>query len=139
MSMREPAVRQRTPEDSGGLVEQGGRGRVRGADIGRLCNERGWSRDKLIRELRSAARRLKPQLQLPADDSLKRMIRQWINSDRDLSAMYAELLTLAFGLPFEPGRDDVEPDDGMQALAERLARTASTLDGELVALLEQQT
>src|SRR3954449_11491873 len=136
MSMREPAVRQRTREDSGGLVERGGRGRVRGADIGRLCNERGWSRDKLIRELRAVARRR--NLQLPADDSLKRMIRQWINSDRDLSAMYAELLTLVFGLPFETGRDP-EPDDGALALAERLSRTASALDAELVLLLEQQT
>ena len=75
---------------------------------------------------------------LPADDSLKRMIRQWINSDRDLSAMYAELLTLVFGLPFETGRD-AEPDDGALALAERLSRTASALDAELVLLLEQQT
>src|SRR3954451_17340163 len=99
MSVREPAVRQRTPEDSGGLGERGGRGSVRGADIGRLCNERSWSRDKLIRELRAVARRR--NLQLPADDSLKLMIRQWINSDRELSAMYAELLTLVFGLTFE--------------------------------------
>src|SRR4051812_6345999 len=136
MSMREPAVRQRTPEDSGGLVEREVGGRVRGADIGRLCNDRGWSRDKLIRELRAVARRR--NLQLPADDSLKRMIRQWINSDRELSAMYAELLTLVFGLPFETGREP-EPDDGALALAERLSRTASTLDGELVLLFEQQT
>src|SRR3954454_19905560 len=138
MSMREPAVRQRTPEDSGGLVERGGRGRVRGADIGRLCSERGWSRDRLVRELRAAARRRNPKLQLPEDDNLKRMIRQWINSDRDLSAMYAELLTLVFGLPFETGRDP-KPDDGALALAERLTRTASVLDAELVLLLEQQT
>src|SRR4051794_32086711 len=138
MSMREPAVRQRTPEDWGGLAERGGRGRVRGADIGRLCSERGWSRDRLVRELRAAARRRNRKLQLPADDSLKRMIRQWINSDRDLSAMYAELLTLVFGLPFETGRE-VEPDDGTLALAERLTRAASTLDAELVLLFEQQT
>src|SRR3954447_19401117 len=138
MSMREPAVRQRTPGDSGGLDPRGGQERVRAADIGRLCSERGWSRDRLVRELRGAARRLKPQLELPADDSLKRMIRQWINSDRDLSPLYAELLTLVFGLPFETGRDP-EPDDGALALAERLSRTASALDAELVLLLEQQT
>src|SRR3954464_3659190 len=136
MSMREPAVRQRTPGDSGGLDPRGGQGRVRAADIGRLCSERSWSRDKLIRELRAAARRLNSRQELPADDSLKRMIRQWINSDRDLSPMYAELLTLFLGRPLEPGRD-VEPDDGALALAERLSRTASTLDADLVLLFEQ--
>ena len=41
-------------------------------------------------------------------------------------------------MPFETGRDD-EPDDGALALAERLSRTASALDAELVLLLEQQT
>ena len=111
---------------------------MRAADIGRLCSERSWSRDKLIRELRAAARRLNSRQELPADDSLKRMIRQWINSDRDLSPMYAELLTLVFGVPFETGRDD-EPDDGALALTARLSRTASALDAELVLLLEQQT
>src|SRR3954471_249490 len=122
MSMREPAVRQRTPGDSGGLDPRGGQGRVRAADIGRLCSERSWSRDRLIRELRAAARRLNSRQELPADDSLKRMNRQGVNSDRGLSPMYAELLTLVFGVPFETGRYD-EPDDGGLALTARLSRT----------------
>lgn len=109
---------------------------MRESDIDRLCTDRGWSRGRLALELRQAARRT--GLTLPADESLKRMIRQWVNGDRSLSEMYADLFSLAFGVAFEVASDD-DSGDGPDTLAQELGRVGSALDGELVDLFEQQT
>jgi hypothetical protein len=120
--------------------------RVYAVDIGTLCDERGWSRTRLMHELRRAAQAR--SIPLPAEDSLKRMIREWANGRRGLSDLYAELLTHVFGVPILPGRDAGQTDgnshqaqpteDPESELTQRLD-TASTVDGGLVALLEGQT
>ncbi|EFC86141.1 hypothetical protein [Parafrankia sp. EUN1f] len=71
-----------------------------GPDINRLSCERGWSRARLVLELRRAA--TAGRATLPGDESLKRMIRQWANGQRGLSPLYADLLTAVFGVRFEP-------------------------------------
>ena len=98
-----------------------------------LCKERGWSRSRLVLELRRVAGQRGAVL--PADESLKRMIRQWINGDRGLSEFYAELFTAVFGVPFETVKE--ESADGAGVLVERLL-WAGALDGELVTLFAQQ-
>lgn len=108
---------------------------MRGSDIQRLCDERGWSRARLILEMRRHSERARHL----SDDSLRRMLRQWINSDRGLSDEKAELFSLVFGLPFEVAGADPAADDDAAALSEQLSRTGTALDAELVALLEQQT
>ena len=55
-------------------------------DLAALCDVRGWSRTRLVRELRSAASGTGRTL--PDDDSLKRMIRLWVNGSRAPSPMY---------------------------------------------------
>jgi len=89
-----------------------------------------------VLELRQAARR--KVVTLAADESLTRMIRQWVNGDRTLSEMYADLFTLVFGVPFEVASDD-DLGDGPDTLAQELGRVGSALDGQLVELFEQQT
>ncbi len=113
------------------------------SDLARLCDQRGWTRTRLMLELRNAARRTRHGL-LPEDASLKRMIREWIHGRRGLSPEYADLFTEIFGMPFRTGKPRApsvaassspaeDPD-----LAARLT-AAETLDGPLVAALEAQT
>src|SRR5215207_3719175 len=71
---------------------------MRATDINALCEQRGWSRAKLIQQLRTAAR--VQSTQLPNDDSLRRMIREWAAGRRGLSDFYADLMTATFGFPF---------------------------------------
>ena len=115
-------------------------------ELPRLCADRGWSRTRLVLELRNAARRRGSALpggttlSLPEDDSLKRMVRQWISGDRGLSPMYADLLTIVFGMPFESATaEQAGNDEDASALSDRLVRVSTALDAELVELLEQQT
>ncbi len=78
-------------------------------EIGALCAQRGWTRTRLIYEMRRAARGR--NIELPAGDSLKRMVRSWNRGDRGLSAFYAEILGAALGVGFavgKPGGDFVD-------------------------------
>jgi len=113
-------------------------------EINALCQERNWTRARLILELRRAAKARGRTL--PPDDSLRRMIREWAKGTRGLSEFYVELFGDAFGLPVN-GRSPVAPgkltpdaavDDSLDDLADRLTRAAN-VDLELVALLESQT
>jgi len=113
------------------------------SELGPLCRSRGWSRARLILELRRAA--TTQRVTLPPDDSLKRMAREWINGRRGLSEFYAELLTLAFGIEFLPGKPAEAPleveqtaTDTASDLEARLV-SASAVDATLVMLLEGQT
>lgn len=105
-------------------------------DIGRLCKERGWSRARLVLELRKHARR--SGIELPSDDSLKRMLRQWSSGARDVSPMYAGLLSAALGVDVSAGGEAPASDDA-QHLRVRLARARTAVDAELVELFEMQT
>ncbi|MGH3502541.1 MAG: hypothetical protein ACRDQA_16865 [Nocardioidaceae bacterium] len=109
-------------------------------DIPSLCSARGWSRARLIAELRRAAG--SRQITLPADASLKRMVREWANGRRGLSDFYASLLSATLGVSFTEGRGGStvdDSDDGQQdELAQRL-NTAAAVDGDLVRRLEDQT
>jgi tetratricopeptide (TPR) repeat protein len=110
---------------------------LRGTDIQRLCDERGWSRSRLVKEMRRAAR--SPDEILPSDDSLKRMLRQWINGDRG-SEQRAALLSAVFGVPFEAAAAPVvEVDEASAVLTEHLARARSSLDVELIDVFQGQT
>jgi hypothetical protein len=112
---------------------------MRGPDIQQLQQQRGWSRGRLILELRQAARR-QDIGQLPSEDSLRRMIREWIAGDRGLSKLYADLLTDALGAPFATGRDAAgEPDDAGEELRARLDHARAVVDPGLVELLERHT
>lgn len=107
-------------------------------DLQRLSDDRGWSRTRLIVELRRAA--AGSGQCLPAELSLKRMIRQWVNGERGLSAFYADLFAAVFGVAFDTA-DTVATAGGEAAAADlldRLAR-AGSLDKDLVALFEVQT
>lgn len=112
-----------------------------GTDLVRLCDQRGWSRSRLVLELRSAARRKRRGL-LPDDPSLKRMIREWAHGRRGLSADYAELFAEVFGVPFVVGKGGAAPmptpPPADTDLSARLA-AAEALDAPLVSLLEAQT
>lgn len=113
-----------TAEDSGGL---GGDS----LDIGAMCAARGWSRSRLISAMRRTA--AIDGAELPGDDSLKRMIRLWINGERRPSDEYAALLARTFGV----ARVDTGSDsDGFLDL---IARAESSVDAELVVRLEAQT
>jgi hypothetical protein len=70
--------------------------------IDALCQERGWSRKRLIGELRRVAK-VKGET-LPSDDALTRMIRAWNSGDRGLSELYASLLSTVFGVRFVAGK-----------------------------------
>jgi hypothetical protein len=79
-------------------------------EIGALCKQRRWTQQRLIHELRCVAR--SRNVELPADESLKRMLRLWNTAKRGLSPFYAELLGTAFGVPFaegKPGGGDMTP------------------------------
>jgi hypothetical protein len=119
----------------------GDRSLMDGTDLGRLCEQQGWSRARLMLELRNAARRRKRGL-LPDDASLKRMIREWAHGRRGLSAEYADLFADVFGAPFAIGKRGAGPTPaplhGETDLAARLA-AAEALDAPLVTLLEAQT
>lgn len=112
------------------------------ADIGGLCSDRGWTRSRLILELRRAARIR--DMELPSDDSLRRMIREWTNGRRGLSPFYADLLSAAFKIPFIPGRQGEPEDAGAPAEDERIElakrlNAATIVDKSLIDLLENQT
>ena len=107
-------------------------------DIDQLCRDRGWTRTRLIHALRSAAQRRGDVL--PADDSLRRMVRQWVSRTRQPSTLYASLLSDVFGVPFgRPTPPVTGQEESTRAeLDERLARAAA-VDRDVVALLEDQT
>lgn len=67
-----------------------------GEDLLRFLQVRGWTRARLIRELRRAGVRRGDEL--PGDDSLRRMIRQWVTGARGISPRYAVLLDDVFGV-----------------------------------------
>ena len=114
--------------------------------IGPLCADRGWSRARLIAELRRAGQ--ERNITLPGDDSLRRMVREWVHGRRGFSDFYAELFTTVFGVHFTPTNPDgraanhaslTAAANGMSDnLAKRLD-TAAAVDAELVRLLEAQT
>jgi hypothetical protein len=109
-------------------------------EIEALCRERRWTRSRLVLELRRVGRRAGEEL--PGDDSLKRMIREWNSGRRSVSSLYQSLLTEVFGLPessdvhLGPDAPSTAADEG--ELVDRLT-TAAAADGELVYLFEQQT
>lgn len=108
-------------------------------EINRLCKERGWTRSRLVLELRTAARRR--NVQLPSDDSLKRMIREWAAGRRGLSEFYADLLSSIFA-DFQAGQASAkqlgENAGEIDELQHRLSASLA-VDDELVSLLEAQT
>ena len=113
--------------------------------IGPLCATRGWTRPRLIHELRRAAR--ERSVELPGDDSLRRMIREWVSGRRGLSEFYADLFTAVFGVVFAPGTADGQAPNGssgpgvdgvQEELVSRL-NMAAAVDLDLVQLLEAQT
>lgn len=109
--------------------------------INDLCRQRGWTRSRLILELRKAGRNRK--VELPSDDSLKRMIREWAAGRRGLSEFYADLLGSIFGVVFTSGQASPAEEparilDAADELQQRLS-TSLTVDNELVLLLEGQT
>ncbi|NED95853.1 hypothetical protein G1H11_11075 [Phytoactinopolyspora alkaliphila] len=113
--------------------------------INALCEQRGWSRARLIHELRRVASVRRESL--PSDESLLRMVREWANGRRGLSTFYAELLTDVFGVRFGTGKveHNGSPDDKPTPAAEqadelkRRLDAATTIDDSLVALFEAQT
>jgi hypothetical protein len=111
--------------------------RLRASDVQRLCDERGWSRARLMLELRKAALALNDDL--PSDDSLGRMIRQWLNSDRGLSERSAKFFTMVFGVPFEVGSGPEAEAGASASLEVRIAKAKWTLDADLYELFTQQT
>jgi tetratricopeptide (TPR) repeat protein len=117
---------------------------VRGTDVDALCRQRGWSRTRLVHEMRTAARQQRLG-ELPAEDSLKRMIRMWANGSRGLSEFHAGLLTSVFGIPFAFGNQEPPPpaplgDEGQAAeVRARVERSRASVDAGLVDLLELQT
>ena len=117
---------------------------MRGTDIAELQEGRGWTRSRLVHELRLVARRLDVG-ELPSDESLKRMIRQWISGSRGLSDFHADLLTAAFGVPFAAGRPSEEIADRAATyptadeLRARLDQVRAVVDSQLVDLLEAHT
>jgi hypothetical protein len=110
-------------------------------DIGRLCAERQWSRARLMLELRRAADRRRKRL--PGDDSLKRMIREWVHGRRGLSEFYALILGDAFGVVFGavPVVSAALTADQPESVVELLQRldAACIVDAGLVRLFEDQT
>lgn len=101
-------------------------------DVDALCRERGWTRSKLVHEMRKAASA--QGWELPGDDSLRRMIRQWTGGARTPGAQYASLLGGVFGLRSAT----VGPEEDGE-LSELLDRGDCGADLALVASLEAQT
>lgn len=98
-------------------------------DVAALCSARGWSRSRLLRELRSVAKARGEAL--PSDESLGRMVRQWANGSRQPGEHYRLLLHQAFAIP---DGEAIEPE----GVAETRAR-ALAVDVDLVDALEAQT
>lgn len=65
-------------------------------NISSLCAERGWSRARLISQMRKEA--CARGVILPGEESLLRMVRQWASGSRRPSPEYQELLRSSFGL-----------------------------------------
>ncbi|GIH11807.1 hypothetical protein Rhe02_98740 [Rhizocola hellebori] len=94
----------------------------------------------MLLEMRKAARL--SNVELPGDDSLRRMVREWSAGRRGLSEFYAGLLSSVFTTEFAAGAAS-EPSDAfitaqVEGLEMRLS-AASKVDVTTVALLEQQT
>jgi hypothetical protein len=76
--------------------------KVWATEIGALCRQREWTQQRLVYEMRRvAAGRM---VTLPADESIKRMLRQWNRGDRGPSPFYAGLLSAALKVPFAAGK-----------------------------------
>jgi hypothetical protein len=101
-----PSLRHRTPGDGGGRPVEVV------ADLRDLCRERGWTRLRLVHELRRVA-----DQELPADESLVRMVRMWVNGTRAPSEMYADLLGKAFDVQL----NGYGPESGEQPTKEAVA------------------
>lgn len=126
-------------EDEGGLggTREGPEdARMLPTDIDRMCQERGWTRARLIHEMRSAATVLGETL--PAEDSLRRMLREWASGRRRVSAMYADVLSAAFALPVVNEDQAQDVDGGRADLEERLT-VAAAIDSGLVEVFRAQT
>jgi tetratricopeptide (TPR) repeat protein len=110
-----------------------------GTDLAALCQQRSWTRPRLMLELRTVAR-VKQRRILPDDASLKRMIREWIHGRRGLSPEYAELFAEIFGSPFMTGKPGtIMPSPGGEGgLAARLS-AAANVDSALIDLFAAQT
>lgn len=111
---------------------------VYATEIGALCETRSWTRARLVFELRKAARERGEQL--PDDDSLRRMVREWNAGRRGLSPLYAQLLSAVFGVTVEIGKAG-DPSDRVTEASELDTRlqASSQVDAGLVGLLEDQT
>lgn len=101
-------------------------------DVAALCAAHGWTRARLITALRKAA--ATEGRELPGDESLKRMIRLWVNGTRRPSEDYAALLARAFGI--SEVQSEAETAGGFLELVDR---ADDTLDQDLVNALEAQT
>lgn len=87
-------------------------------------------------ELRREARRR--DLELPGEDSLKRMFREWFSGRREPSELYAGMLAVVLGAPISAA----ESGAGLGCvteLRERLEGVEAALDQGLVNLFESQT
>ena len=100
-------------------------------DLVELCRARGWTRGRLLREMRIVARR--DGQSLPGDDSLKRMIRLWANGTRAPGSFYASLLVRTLSVPLG---DNAEVDGDLLSL---LDRAQELVDEGLAQALEAQT
>jgi len=101
-------------------------------DLNALCAERGWSRARLVRELRNVA--AARGVQLPGDASLSRMIRMWASGERRLSPFYADLFSALFGVtlvpastPSTPATTSRQQRDPANAIAASAAQSADLL------------
>lgn len=112
-------------EDSRGLGEDS-------VDVAALSKAHGWSRSRLISELRRSA--ALDGTRLPSDDSLKRMVRMWVSGDRQPSPFYKALLARAFGVANQD--NGAEPLD---SFLELLDRAEDNVDRGLLNALEAQT
>src|SRR5687768_8169923 len=112
-----------------------------GNRLAQVPAERGWSKSRLVHEIRTAAARQR-KAHLPSDESIKRRIAAWENQGRDVGDYYCDLLCEAYQLSaIELGIDEVpappEPTPLAVELTERL--TFARLDAGLVGLLRGQT
>ena len=101
---------------------------------------RGWSKSKLIAHLRQAARARGEAL--PDTESIARNLARWENKGRGVSPLYQQLLCDVYEcspaeLGFIEAADAAEPELADELVTE-LAR-ASSIDGEVVKLLQAQT
>ncbi len=115
---------------------------MRQVDIRSLCEQRGWSRTRLIHEMRRHADRA--GVSLPGDESLRRMLKMWAGGGRRPSPVYAELLA-AIARGSGPGRGTTAVpaggDPAAAMLAFRLAdpnRGGGRMYGEVVEYLHRE-